>query len=52
MARTNQREIHRPQGLEALEVLAFQESRWWTLDEVRSADVGFLPPRLPELLPS
>ena len=37
--------------LEALEVLAFQEARWWTLDEVQAADVGFLPPRLPELLP-
>ncbi|MEM9562223.1 MAG: NUDIX domain-containing protein [Actinomycetota bacterium] len=51
VARTTQRDIRRPQGLEALEVLAFQEARWWTLDQVRGAEVGFLPPRLPELLP-
>ena len=51
VARTTQRELRRPQGLEALEVLAFQEARWWTLDEVEAADIGFLPPRLPELLP-
>jgi 8-oxo-dGTP pyrophosphatase MutT (NUDIX family) len=51
VARTTQRDIRRPQGLEALEVLAFKEARWWTLAEVQGADVGFLPPRLPELLP-
>ncbi len=51
IARTTEREIQRPQGLEALEVLAFQEARWWTLEEVQAADIGFLPPRLPELLP-
>ena len=51
MARTSQTDLRRPQGLEALEVLAFQESRWWTLEEVQAADIGFLPPRLPELLP-
>lgn len=51
VARTTERELRRPQGLEALEVLAFQESRWWTLEEVQAAEIGFLPPRLPELLP-
>jgi 8-oxo-dGTP pyrophosphatase MutT (NUDIX family) len=51
VARTNEREIHRPQGLEALEVLAFKEARWWTLDEVTASESAFLPPRLPELLP-
>jgi 8-oxo-dGTP pyrophosphatase MutT (NUDIX family) len=51
VARTNQRDVREPQGLEALEALAFKEARWWTVDEVLSADVGFLPPRLPELLP-
>lgn len=51
VARTTERNINRPQGLEALEVLAFQEARWWTLEEITNADVGFLPPRLPELLP-
>ncbi len=51
LARTEQTDIRRPQGLEALEVLAFKEARWWTLEEVRRAEVSFLPPRLPELLP-
>lgn len=51
VARTKERGIHRPQGLEALEALAFKEARWWTLEEVQSADTNFLPPRLPELLP-
>ena len=50
VARTAQRDIRRPQGLEALEALAFQGARWWTLDEVVAADTDFLPPRLPELL--
>jgi 8-oxo-dGTP pyrophosphatase MutT (NUDIX family) len=53
VARTAQRDIRPPQGLEALEALAFKEARWWTLDEVQAADaenIGFLPPRLPDLL--
>ncbi|MEM7326993.1 MAG: hypothetical protein AAF531_28175, partial [Actinomycetota bacterium] len=51
IARTREREIRRPQGLEALEVLAFKEARWWTVDEVVASESAFLPPRLPELLP-
>ncbi len=54
VARTPQRDIRRPTGLEALEALAFQGARWWTLEEVLAADidgVAFLPPRLPDLLP-
>lgn len=54
IARTTQREVRPPQGLEALEALAFKEARWWNLDEVEAAaseNVPFLPPRLPELLP-
>lgn len=51
VARTTERGINRPQGLELLEAMAFKEARWWTLDEVRAATIGFLPPRLPELLP-
>ncbi len=52
VAWTDDTEIHRPQGLEYLEALAFKEARWWTLDEVLATEEGFLPPRLPELLPA
>jgi 8-oxo-dGTP pyrophosphatase MutT (NUDIX family) len=52
VARTDQTEIKRPEGLEYLEALAYQGARWWTLDEVRGSDEAFLPPRLPELLPA
>jgi len=51
VAWTDQTELGTPQ-LEALEALAFQGARWWTLAEVEAADTDFLPPRLPELLPS
>lgn len=37
--------------LEAFEAMAFQASRWWTVDEVVSTDEEFLPPLLPHLLP-
>ena len=50
VARTAERNVNEPQGLEALEALAFQEARWWTLAEVEGSDSGFLPPRLPKLL--
>lgn len=36
---------------EALEALAFQESRWWSLEEVVAAPSPFLPGPLPLLLP-
>lgn len=51
VARTSEREIKPPEGLEALEALAFKQARWWTLAEVQAATSDFLPPRLPELLP-
>ena len=51
VAWTDQTELDAPR-LEALEALAFQEAKWWTLDEVVKADTDFLPPRLPELLPA
>lgn len=53
VARTTQREIRRPQGLELLEALAFKGARWWTLAEVEAAasTTAFLPSDLPELLP-
>lgn len=38
--------------LELFEAMAFQEARWWELDEVVNANTAFLPPRLPELLPA
>lgn len=37
--------------LEAFEAMAFQGSRWWTVDEVVSTSDEFLPPALPRLLP-
>ena len=37
--------------LEALEAIAFQEARWWTVDEVVAASEAFLPGPLPHLLP-
>ncbi len=40
-----------PPRLEALEALAFQGIRWWTVEEVLNASTAFLPARLPELLP-
>ncbi|MGB5759998.1 MAG: NUDIX domain-containing protein [Acidimicrobiales bacterium] len=51
VARTTERAIHEPQGLEALEALAFKEARWWSREEVAAADTNFLPPGLPNLLP-
>lgn len=50
VAWTSQRELKQPQGLEALEALAFQGSKWWTMEEVAGSEEPFLPPRLPELL--
>lgn len=51
VAWTDQTELHAP-DLEAFEALAFQGTKWWTLDEVVNATAEFLPPRLPELLPA
>ena len=41
-----------PRGLEALEVLAFGEQRWWTLDELVEQLPRTIPYRLPEFLPA
>lgn len=51
VAWTDQSKLLPPQ-LEALEAMAFQEARWWTVDEVVAHDGAFLPRRLPELLPA
>ena len=40
-----------PQGLEALEAAAFDQARWWSLDELLASDVATLPARLKEFLP-
>ncbi|MGI9623644.1 MAG: NUDIX hydrolase [Acidimicrobiales bacterium] len=40
-----------PQGLEALEAAAFDQARWWELDELLASDVATLPERLKEFLP-
>jgi 8-oxo-dGTP pyrophosphatase MutT (NUDIX family) len=40
-----------PQGLEALEAAAFEDARWWSLDELLDAEVRTLPDRLREFLP-
>ena len=51
VAWTDQTELAAP-TLEYFEAMAFQGSRWWTVDEVVNAETAFLPPRLPELLPA
>ncbi len=40
-----------PQGLEALEAAAFEDGRWWTVEELLASDVRTLPDRLREFLP-
>jgi 8-oxo-dGTP pyrophosphatase MutT (NUDIX family) len=40
-----------PRGLEALEVLAFGEQRWWSLDELVGRMPRTIPYRLTEFLP-
>ncbi len=51
VAWTTERSIRRPQGLEALEALAFRGARWWPVNEVVRSRASFLPPNLPSLLP-
>ncbi len=41
-----------PQGLEALEAAAFEDARWWNLDELLESEVRTLPDRLREFLPA
>lgn len=40
-----------PTQLETFEAMAFQGSKWWTVDELVNSDEEFLPPRLPALVP-
>ena len=40
-----------PAGLEALEAVAFQQHRWWELDELLTSDARVLPARLRHHLP-
>ncbi len=41
-----------PQGLEALEAAAFEDARWWTVEELVASEVRTLPDRLREFLPA
>lgn len=41
-----------PGGLEALEVLAFGQQRWWTIDELIDQQPRTIPYRMIEFLPS
>lgn len=41
-----------PQGLEALEAMAFGEQRWWTVPEVVGQPLRTIPYRLAEFLPA
>ncbi len=51
VAWTKERTIREPQGLEALEALAYRGARWWPVGELAGAEEAFLPPDLPGLLP-
>ncbi len=42
---------HAPAGLEALEAMAFDGRRWWTVDDLLASDEPVLPRRLREFLP-
>lgn len=42
----------RPAALEALEAAAFEDGRWWSLDDLLASDVKVLPARLREFLPA
>lgn len=52
VAWTDQQHVGTPAGLESLEAIAFQEARWWPVQEVSESDEPFLPPDLPRLLPT
>ena len=40
-----------PKGLEALEAAAFEDGRWWSIDELLDSEEAMLPQRLREFLP-
>lgn len=52
LARTETAGVWNPQGLEALEAAAFEDGRWWALDDLIAAGVRTLPDRLLEFLPA
>lgn len=41
-----------PQGLEALEAAAFDDARWWSVDDLVASGEATLPARLCEFLPA
>ncbi len=40
-----------PKGLEALEAAAFEDGKWWPIDELLDSEEATLPQRLREFLP-
>ncbi len=40
-----------PKGLEALEAAAFEDGKWWSIDELLDSEEATLPQRLREFLP-
>ncbi len=52
VAWAKERADYRPQGLEALEAMAFLGARWWPLDELLTESFPTLPERLREFLPA
>ena len=51
IAEINKRAEWDPKGLEALEAAAFEEGRWWALDDLLASEEQTLPERLREFLP-
>lgn len=41
-----------PQALEALEAAAFEDGKWWSVEELMASNVATLPARLREFLPA
>ncbi|MDZ7731940.1 MAG: NUDIX domain-containing protein [Acidimicrobiia bacterium] len=52
VAWTRGQAAYEPAHLEAVEAMAFEDGRWWPLDELYASDVPLLPPALRELLPA
>ena len=51
LAEIEKRTAWDPKGLEALEAAAFEEGRWWSLDDLLASEEQTLPERLREFLP-
>ena len=51
LAEIEESEEWNPKGLEALEAAAFEEGRWWSLEDLLASEEQTLPERLREFLP-